>query len=155
VFDGRSVPVPDDTYDLVIASHVLEHAASPEQLVQEIARVGRSVIIEVPLEANLSAHRPRARAASRSAGHLHRFSRRDVRRLVTAADLTIRAELRDPLPLAVHLFDRTSRAASLTGYGKWAIRSAIARIPVAGERLITLHYALAATPAHALGDTPL
>jgi SAM-dependent methyltransferase len=145
LLDGRSVPVPDDTYDLVIASHVLEHVASPGALLQEMARVGRWVIIEVPLEANLSARRPSARAASREAGHLHRFSRRDIRGLVAGVGLEIHAELRDPLPLAVHQFGRTSLAANLRGYVKWATRAAVGRIPVAGERLITLHYALAAT----------
>jgi SAM-dependent methyltransferase len=152
LFDGRSVPVPDHIYDLVIASHVLEHVASPGSLLREMARIGRAVIVEVPLEANLSARRPSAFAASAAAGHLHRFSRRDIRELVTGAGLRIDAELRDPLPLAFHLFDRTSHAASLRGHVKWAARSAIARIPVAGERLITLHYALAATPAAPLGS---
>lgn len=151
LFDGCSVPVPDDTYDLVIASHVLEHVTSPAALLQEMARVGRWVIIEVPLEANLSARRPSARAASREAGHLHRFSRRDVRELVAGAGLEIHAELRDPLPLAIHLFGRTSLADNLRGYVKWATRAAIACIPGARERLITLHYALAATPAAVRG----
>lgn len=147
VFDGRRVPVSDRSYDLVFASHVLEHALAPLDLLREMARIGRSVIIEVPLEANLSARRPSARAGSNAAGHLHRFSRRRVRALVAEAGLEIHAELRDSLPLAIHMFDRTSTAARLKGRLKWAIRSAIARIPAAGERLITLHYALAATPA--------
>ncbi len=147
VFDGRSVPVPDGRYDLVFASHVLEHVPSPGDLLREMARIGRSVIIEVPLEANLSASRPSARALSRAAGHLHRFDRRQVRGMLTEAGLEIRAELSDDLPLAVHLFDRTSPAARVRGYAKWAIRSAIARMPAGGERLITLHYALAARPA--------
>jgi SAM-dependent methyltransferase len=147
VFDGYSVPVPDHSYDLVIASHVLEHVASPGALLQELARVGRCVIVEVPLEANLSARRPRARAASRAAGHLHRFSRRDIRRLVGGAGLEIHADLDDPLPLAVHLFDATSLADRLRAYVKWAVRATVARVPAVGERLITLHYALVAMPA--------
>jgi SAM-dependent methyltransferase len=145
LFDGRRVPVPDGTYDLAIASHVLEHTLSPGALVAELARIARVVVVEVPLEANLAARRASARLASREAGHIHRFSRRDVRALVAAADLEVRAELSDPLPLAVHLFARTSRAGKLLAWAKWGVRAGLARVPVAGERLITLHYALAAT----------
>lgn len=146
-FDGRRVPVPEGTYDLVFASHVLEHVPTPADLVHEMARIGRVVIVEVPLEANLSARRPTARAASKAAGHLHRFSRRQVWGLVREAGLEVRAELSDPLPLAVHMFERVSTPARLKGFAKWVTRSAIAHIPAGGERLITLHYALAATPA--------
>jgi SAM-dependent methyltransferase len=152
VFDGRSLPVADGMYDVVVCSHVLEHAHSPAALLREMARVGRWIIVEVPLEANLSARRPGARAASRAAGHLHRFSRRDVRGLVAGAGMRIEAELCDPLPLAVHLFDRTSRGSKVRGYAKWAIRTAVARIPTVGERLITLHYALAARSASDVAD---
>jgi SAM-dependent methyltransferase len=146
LFDGRRVPVADRAYDLVFASHVLEHVSSPADLLEEMARIGQGVIVEVPLEANLSARRPSARAASQAAGHIRRFSRREVRALVHEAGLELRAELSDPLPLAVHMFERVSAAARLKGYAKWAARSAIARIPAGGERLITLHYAVAATP---------
>lgn len=146
LFDGSSIPVPDGTYDLAIASHVIEHVAAPGTLVREMARIALSVFIEVPLEANVSAARASARALSREAGHLHRYSRRDVHRLVDDAGLEIRAELRDTLPLAVHQFGRTTLPARLGAYAKWAARAAVARIPLAAERLITLHYALAATP---------
>jgi SAM-dependent methyltransferase len=146
VFDGSSVPVPDGTYDLAIASHVIEHVLSPCALLREMARIARSVIIEVPLEANLSASRASARAASREAGHIHRFSQRDVRRLVSDAGLEVRAELRDTLPLSVYLLARTSAAARLMAIAKWGIRAIVVRIPFVADRLITLHYALAATP---------
>jgi SAM-dependent methyltransferase len=152
LFDGRRVPVRDGAYDLVVGSHVLEHVPHPADLLQEMARIGRAVIVEVPLEANLSARRRGARAASEAAGHLHRFSRRQVRHLVEEAGLEVRAELTDPLPLAIHMFDRESRAARLRGYLKWVTRSAIANLPATAERLITVHYALAATPAAALRE---
>jgi SAM-dependent methyltransferase len=145
VFDGRRVPVADRAYDLAFASHVLEHVPDPAGLLRELARIGRAVIVEVPLEANLSASRPAARAASRAAGHVHRFSRRRVRELVSQAGLEVRAELTDPLPLSVHMYERASAMGRLRGYAKWATRLGIARIPAAGERLITLHYALVAT----------
>jgi SAM-dependent methyltransferase len=146
VFDGEHLPVADGAYDLVFATHVLEHVPDPVPLTRELLRVGRAVIIEVPLEANISARRPAARAASEGVGHLHRFDRRAIRRLVTDAGWAVRAELVDPLPREVHLFDATDGAARAKGYAKWALRAAAASVPAVGERLVTLHYALVATP---------
>jgi SAM-dependent methyltransferase len=147
VFDGARLPVADGTYDLVFATHVLEHVPDPEPLAAELLRVARAVVIEVPLEANVSARRPAARAASEGAGHLHRFDRRRMRAMVTAAGGRVRGELADPLPRAVHLFGADTPAARARATAKWAVRSGLAALPGVGERLFTLHYAMIATPA--------
>lgn len=146
VFDGEHLPAHDDAYDLVFATHVLEHVPDPGPLTRELLRVGRSVVIEVPLEANISARRPAARAASEGVGHLHRFDRRAVRRLVTDAGWTVAAELVDPLPLAVHTFGAGGAPARGRGRLKWALRAGAAALPVVGERLVTLHFAILAVP---------
>src|SRR4051812_7194598 len=57
-YDGARVPAGDGAYDLAVVSHVLEHVPDPPALLAEAARVGRHVIVEVPLEANRSARRP-------------------------------------------------------------------------------------------------
>lgn len=145
VFDGLRLPVPVGAYDVAFATHVLEHVPVPEALVAEMTRVCRALIIEVPLEANLSAHRPAARAASESAGHLHAFDRARVRRMVTDAGWRVRGEITDPLPREVHLFDKTTPAAKAKGYAKWAIRAGVGAVPGVAERLFTVHYALVAT----------
>jgi SAM-dependent methyltransferase len=147
VFDGERLPVGDDAYDLVFATHVLEHVPDPAPLTCELLRAGRAVVIEVPLEANLSARRPAARAASEGVGHLHRFHRRAIRTLVADAGGEVAAELVDPLPRAVHLFGAEGAAARAKGYAKWALRAGAASVPALGERLITLHYAVLALPA--------
>ena len=95
-FDGDHVPAPDGAYDLVFATHVLEHVPAPARLLAELTRVGRAVVIEVPLEANLAARRPAARAASAAAGHIQHFDRGQVRRLVADAHWTVRARARRP-----------------------------------------------------------
>jgi SAM-dependent methyltransferase len=146
-FDGERIPAHDHAYDLVIATHVLEHVPAPERLVAELARVARhALVIEVPLERNLSARRPAARAASEAAGHLHRFDRPLVRRLVGDTGWHIQAELLDPLPLAVHTFGAGTPVAQTKGWAKWLVRSALATVPPLGVRLMTLHYAVLATP---------
>ncbi len=144
-FDGAVLPVADDSYDVAYATHVLEHVQSPQSLVREMMRVARVVIVEVPLEANLSARRPAGRKASEAAGHLQRFDRSQVRRLITGAGWQVRAELLDPLPAAVHLFGKDRTAERIKGWLKWAVRRASAAAPTVGTRLFTFHFALAAT----------
>jgi SAM-dependent methyltransferase len=145
VFDGERLPVDDGAYDLAFATHVLEHVPDPQPLLREMLRAARVVVVEVPLENNVSARRPAARAASDAVGHLHRFDRARVRRLIADAGGRPGPEILDPLPLAVHVFDRTTPGALAKGRAKWAVRRALAAVPPVGGRLITMHYAVVAT----------
>jgi hypothetical protein len=52
----------------------------------------------------------------------------------------------DALPLAVHTFGAETSLARAKGRAKWLVRAALANAPALGERLITLHYAVLATP---------
>lgn len=45
---AENLPFKDDTFDFVIASHVLEHSKEPEKFIKEIQRVGKAGYIEVP-----------------------------------------------------------------------------------------------------------
>jgi SAM-dependent methyltransferase len=138
-FDGRHVPAGDKAYDLAVLSHVLEHVPEPLPLLEEAARVARRVLIEVPLEANRSAARPAKRAEAARIGHLQRFDRAAVKRLLAAANLAVEHELADPLPYEHHAFFGARRTAAV----KWAVRSAAHRLaPGAAERLFTVHYAI-------------
>jgi len=47
-FDGYSIPYPDQFFDLVILSHVLEHVEYERQLLRELKRVARHCVLEVP-----------------------------------------------------------------------------------------------------------
>jgi len=146
VFDGTRLPAADGAYDLAFATHVLEHVPAPAPLLREMMRVARAVVVEVPLERNISARRPAARAMSEAAGHVQRFDRAAIRRLVTDAGWQVRGEIVDPLGAEVHLFGRRSPAARAKGRAKWAVRRALAVSPALGTRLVTMHYALIATP---------
>lgn len=45
---GEALPFRDKSFDFVIASHVLEHSADPENFLRELQRVGKAGYIETP-----------------------------------------------------------------------------------------------------------
>lgn len=47
-FDGYKIPYPDDSFDLIILAHVLEHVEHERILLRELKRVAKYIVIEVP-----------------------------------------------------------------------------------------------------------
>ena len=146
-FDGTRVPAAPGEYDLGLLSHVLEHVGDPAALLAEVARACRAVVIEVPLEANVSARRASKRAHAQEIGHLRRLDRRAARAIVADAGLRLAGELEDPLPLEVQLFFAPGGAERARGYVKWAVRAGVHRLaPGLARRLFTVHYAALCLP---------
>ncbi|HEU5408920.1 MAG TPA: class I SAM-dependent methyltransferase [Nitrospira sp.] len=50
LFDGYSLPFKDESFDLVILSHVLEHVEYERALLREVARISKYQIIEIPMD---------------------------------------------------------------------------------------------------------
>jgi SAM-dependent methyltransferase len=147
LYDGQHLADADGAHDLGILSHVLEHVPDPSALLAEVARACRAVVVEVPLEANLSARRSGKREHATEIGHLQRLDRRAARRMVARAGLSIAAELDDPLPLGVHRFFANGATARSAASAKWALRAVLhRRAPWAARRLFSLHYACLCLP---------
>jgi SAM-dependent methyltransferase len=147
LYDGAHLPSGDRAYDLGVVSHVLEHVLDPAALLAEVARVCRATVVEVPLEANWSARRAVKREHAAEVGHLQRLDRDAMHAIVTAAGLTIAAELDDPLPLEVHRFFAANARQRATAGVKWGVRSALHRLaPAQARRLFTVHYACLCLP---------
>jgi ubiquinone/menaquinone biosynthesis C-methylase UbiE len=49
-FDGYTINYPDNFFDLVYATHVLEHVEHPRILIREMKRVAKYLFFEVPLD---------------------------------------------------------------------------------------------------------
>jgi SAM-dependent methyltransferase len=146
-FDGRRLPAADGEFDLAVLSHVLEHVPEPVALMREAARVTAAVIVEVPLERNLSGARGSKRAESEAIGHLEALDREAVRRLVADAGLRVVQELLDPLSRDVHTFFTDTPIQRARGLAKAAVRRGLFRVSEsAAERAFTLHYACACVP---------
>ncbi|MBC6110605.1 class I SAM-dependent methyltransferase [Pedobacter fastidiosus] len=47
-FDGYKIPYEDDSFDLVILAHVLEHVEHERILIRELKRVAKYIVVEVP-----------------------------------------------------------------------------------------------------------
>jgi SAM-dependent methyltransferase len=146
-FDGTTLPYDDEAFQLGVLSHVLEHVPDPAPLLAEAARVCRAVVVEVPLEDNRSASRASVERGREELGHLHRFSRTDVRELAARTRLRVAGELADPLPAAIHTFWADGLAARSTALAKAALRRRLfAAAPAAAERSFTVHYACLLVP---------
>jgi SAM-dependent methyltransferase len=148
LYDGQNLPFGQGEFDLGILSHVLEHVPDPPALLAEVARSCRAVLVEVPLEANLSARRGVKREHAAEVGHLHRLDRAAARAIVSDAGLSVVCELEDPLPLEVQRFFAASARERVSATARWGLRSGLHRLaPSAARRLFTVHYACLCLPA--------
>lgn len=148
LYDGQHLQDADGTYQLGILSHVLEHVLNPAALLAEVARACGAVIVEVPLEQNLSARRASKRTHAKEVGHLRRLDRDGARAIAADAGLRIVGELEDALPLRVQRFFATTASARAAANVKWGLRAGLHGLaPGLARGLFTVHYACLCTPA--------
>lgn len=53
-FNGYEIPYADETFDLAVCSHVIEHVEHPRLLMREIKRVSKMQYFEVPIDFSLT-----------------------------------------------------------------------------------------------------
>lgn len=106
VFDGYRTPYADDQFDLVLLSHVVEHVEHPRLLLYEAARVGKRLLVEIPLEDNVRL--PDDFVFDR-VGHINVYSRKAIRRLLQSCHLRVRGETIANHSKAIYLFQKGPR----------------------------------------------
>lgn len=148
LYDGERLPARAGAYELGVLSHVLEHVREPSALLAEVARACAAVVVEVPLERNLSARRASRRAHAQEVGHLQRLDRAGARAIVAAAGLRVADELEDSLGRSAQTFFASGALGRARANARWALRRGLHLLaPGLARRLFTVHYACLCLPA--------
>ncbi len=94
--DGAALPFRARAFDLVYFADVLEHVLEPERFLREVARVGRRMAFLIPIEAGIVStpiyvtRRLRGKGTNyEQYGHIWRWTRPEILRLVRAAGLKL------------------------------------------------------------------
>lgn len=139
-FSVSGVPVPraDDSADVVIMSHVVEHLEHPRQLILEARRLAPVLIVEVPLELN--------RGLSDDydwdpVGHINKYDRKTIRQLLQTCQYDVVRQFTTNTSKAIANFHRPGVKSSL----KWGIKEAALSVaPRLARSQFTYHETLLA-----------
>jgi len=137
IFDGEVVPFEDQTFDLVVLSHVVEHLEHPRRMLHEARRVARFVFVEVPLE-----HTSRLRADFdfNEVGHINFYTSKTIRRLLQTSGLKVERQIVTDTTMEMLTFQMGGR-----GVLQHVVRNASLRLfPKLAQSFFVYHSALVA-----------
>lgn len=95
-FDGYKIPYPDDSFDLIILAHVLEHVEHERLLIRELKRVAKFIAIEVPLDYRFGVDVRIKHFLSY--GHINMYTPTLIRFLLQTEGLLIKSERTSLIP---------------------------------------------------------
>ena len=135
LFDGYTIPYPNNHFDLAVLSHVIEHVEYPRKLLYEASRVARYIFVEVPLEHTLRLSRD---YTYNDVGHINFYTAKTIRRLVQTCDLDVLDQIVTDTSreMVEHLHGRK-------GTLRHVLRRVALRVgPALAQRLFVYHSAL-------------
>jgi SAM-dependent methyltransferase len=142
-YDGARLPFEDCSFDLVYATHVVEHVPDPRGFLAELARVSRGLIyVEVPCELHARVTR-RALQAALDTGHINAYSPEYFLVLLQTTGMeVVDLELFDH-SLAVHCYGSSTFKARL----RMLLRRWLLQInPILASRFFCYHCGALARP---------
>lgn len=92
IFDGYDVPYPDDSFDLVVLTHVLEHVEFERPILREMYRLSEHQVIEVPKDDKF--HVDRKLKHFMAYGHINVYTPSSLRFLLGTEGLNVVADHR-------------------------------------------------------------
>ena len=89
-FDGYQIPYPDDSFDLIILAHVLEHVEHERVLIRELKRVAKYIVIEVPKDYRFGVDKRMKHFLAY--GHINMYTPTSLRFLLKSEGLALMAD---------------------------------------------------------------
>jgi SAM-dependent methyltransferase len=135
-YDGVRMPYDDASFDLVYATHVLEHVLDERGFLSEMRRVSRQyVYLEVPCELGVKTSY-KSLQKTLNIGHINSYTPESFALTLETSGLTIRrVELFDH-SYSIHRFATSSWKAAV----KLATRRTLLRVnPALASRILTYH----------------
>ena len=139
LFDGARVPFQDQTFDLAVLSHVVEHLEHPRMMLYEAGRVAKHVFVEVPLE-----HTARMKSDFdfNEVGHINFYTAKTIRRLLQTSGMVVERQL-----IADTSREMLEFMLGRRGIIQHAVRNLALHIaPGLAQRIFVYHCALLARP---------
>lgn len=102
-FDGYKIPYPDNSFDLIILAHVLEHVEHERILIRELKRVAKYIVIEVPRDYRYGVDRKIKHFLDY--GHINMYTPTALRFLLKSEGLTLLADKTSMIKPEVSFFN--------------------------------------------------
>lgn len=102
-FDGYKIPYGDNSFDLIILSHVLEHVEHERILLRELKRVAKNIVIEVPLDYRFGVDKKIRHFLDY--GHINMYTPSLLRFLLMSEGMEVVADNLSMIPVATTKFN--------------------------------------------------